>query len=48
MSMARWLVSALVFLMAVTPAMAESPERTARKVKSAVAGQDHGSRPSPS
>ena len=41
MFMARWLITALMVLMTVAPAMAESPERTARKVKSAVAGRDH-------
>ena len=41
MFMARWLVTALTVLIAVSPALAESPERTARKVKSAVAGRDH-------
>lgn len=41
MHIARWLIAALMILMAVVPALAESPERTARKVKSAVAGRDH-------
>jgi serine-type D-Ala-D-Ala endopeptidase (penicillin-binding protein 7) len=40
MHTARWLIAALMILMAVGPALAESPERAARKVKSAVAGRD--------
>lgn len=39
--MARWLVAVLAAWITVAPAFAESPERTARKVKSAVAGRDH-------
>lgn len=40
MHTARWLIAALMILMAAAPALAESPERAARKVKSAVAGRD--------
>lgn len=40
MPLARLLVAALIASIAVSPALAESPERTARKVKSAVAGRD--------
>jgi len=41
MHITRWLVAALLALMVAAPVLAESPERTARKVKSAVAGRDH-------
>ena len=39
--MMRLYVAVLKALMTVAPVLAESPERTARKVKSAVAGRDH-------
>ncbi len=39
--MVRWLVMVVLILQSATPALAEPAERTARKVKSAVAGRDH-------
>lgn len=35
----RWLIAALIAVLAVNPAFSESPDRTSRKVKSAVAGR---------